>query len=463
MAQIGNHLARVVERVRNEKVLSHQATHDPLTGLPNRILILEHLTQSLAELDRRQDVRHAVLFMDLDGFKQVNDSIGHAAGDHVLKEVTARLDGLRRRSDILGRLSGDEFVLICQDLPMEWHADVICRRVFETFDDDFVVGTDHFRLSASIGIAFCAPREGTTAAEAIKRADAAMYRAKRLSGSAYVLYDEALERSIRKRVSIEAELRRAVDRGELFLDYQPEVSTVDGCVVGVEALLRWRRADGVVPPVEFIPLAEETGLIVGMGGWVIEEACRKLGEWRRAYGERAPWMSVNLSVRQLADPATFTIAKAALAASPEVAGNLFFEVTESVLLDDAESGLKVLGDLRQLGAEIAIDDFGTGYASLSYLRRFPAAAVKIDRSFVQDMGSGNAALAIVSSVIDLAHALRLQAVAEGVETAQQLEMLTQLGCDLVQGYYLARPQSPDAVARLIEAGAPLTTGRASCR
>jgi diguanylate cyclase (GGDEF)-like protein len=457
MAQIGSHLARVVERIRNQEQLSHQATHDPLTGLPNRVLIVEHLTQSLAELERRPGLRHAVLFIDLDGFKQVNDTIGHAAGDQVLQEVANRLQTLRRKSDILGRLSGDEFVLVCQDLPVAWHADVVCQRIFSRFADDFLIGDEQFRLSASIGIAFCSPDERLTAGEAITRADAAMYRAKKQSGTSYVVYDEDLERSIKRRLSLEGELRRAVEKGELFLDYQPEVDLRDGRIAGVEALLRWRRPDGVLPPADFIPLAEETGIIVPIGGWVIEEACRQTAAWQRLFGERAPWMSVNLSVRQLADPATLEMAKATLAAHPDVAGNLFFEVTESVLLEDAESGLKVLGELKQLGTEIAIDDFGTGYASLSYLRRFPASAVKIDQSFVHDLDGNDAALAIVSSVVNLAHALGLQAVAEGVETRAQLEILRQIGCDLVQGFYLARPQPAEEIGKLLAAGSLIRT------
>ena len=454
MAQIGTQLGRSVERAKHEELMTHQTAHDPLTGLPNRAVVMEQLSGALARLERAEGVQHAVLVVDVDGFKRVNDAVGHAAGDEVLREVARRLGTVHRRSDVLGRLSGDEFVLVCLDLAGEHHVMTVCDRLFKCLEEDFTAGDERISLSASVGIAFGLAGETVSAEDLIRRADAAMHRAKSQQGSAAVVFDEELEERITRRRAIERDLRKAVGSDDLFLVYQPQVDVSSGEIVGVEALLRWRRGNDVVPPLDFIPLAEETGLIVPIGAWVIEQACRQASSWIERMGDDAPWVSVNLSVRQLGDAGLLPTVAEVLERHPDAAGKLFFEVTESLLLSDVEGALSVLGSLKGLGSEIAIDDFGTGYASLSYLSRFPASVVKIDRSVITGLAANKADCAIVSAVIDLSHALGLGAVAEGVETADQLELLRELGCDVVQGFFFARPEPAVLVDELLKESAP---------
>jgi diguanylate cyclase (GGDEF)-like protein len=447
MAQVGTELGRVVERQQAAERLLHQATHDSLTGLPNRVLIRDELRRALSRLRRQPEGHTAVFFVDLDGFKAVNDTLGHATGDGILRDVAERLGGILRPHDLLGRLSGDEFVVVCEELTAEYPIATIAERIDDALREPFSLHGELFQITASIGVTSALPDKEPE--ELIAEADAAMYRAKQLGRARWEAYSEELGARLRQRTELERSLRHAVDRDELRLDYQPEVDLRSGRIVGVEALLRWQRDDVTVMPAEFISLAEETGLIVPIGRWVLAEALRQARVWEMDCSiDEAPWMSVNLSVRQLADPELIARVAGTLARHEFDPSKLLLEVTESVILDDVEAGLTVLTQLKQLGTEIAIDDFGTGYASLSYLRRFPASGVKIDRSFIATLGDARTH-AIVMAMIELAHALGLTVIAEGIETAEQLTVLRALGCDLGQGYLFARPASAEAIEPLL--------------
>ncbi len=445
--QVGTELGRSIERQQSEERLRHQATHDALTGLPNRVMIRDALHRAISRLRREDDECTAVLFVDLDGFKAVNDTLGHVAGDAILKDVAARLRTSLRPHDTLGRLSGDEFVIVCESLASEHGITTITERITDAMRPPFEVEDELFSLTASIGVTVARPEREPE--ELIAEADTAMYRAKQSGRGHTEVYSEDLGSRLRRRNELERALRGAAAGDELRVHYQPEVDLRGGRIVGVEALVRWERHGAMVMPVEFIPLAEESGLIVGIGGWVLEEAARQAQRWR-ADPEIAtpPWTSVNLSVRQLADPELLRRVADSLSAYGGHPSELLLEVTESVILEDVDAGLAVLAELRALGTSIAIDDFGTGYASLSYLRRFPASAVKIDRSFIAALDDPRT-LAIVTAMVELAHALGLTPIAEGIETAQQLATLRELGCDLGQGYYFAQPLPADELAPLL--------------
>lgn len=460
LGHVATQLGRVAERVRSQEDLAYQATHDTLTSLPNRKLLLSHLELELERLDRLVDVQLAAFFLDLDGFKSINDALGHSAGDRLLHQVAQRLATVARKSDVLGRLSGDEFLLICSPLKSPYYAAYIAERLRAAFERDFQQGDESFRLTASVGVALAYPGGRCDPWELIDRADAAMFRAKANHEVSFVFFDQELEHQIKDRLSLERDLGRAVERNELALLYEPQVNAQTGRLLGVEALLRWRRGTGeMLLPTQFIPLAEQTGLILEIGNWVIEQACKQLTRWYSEYGPRTPWISVNLSVRQLADPALVKTVAHLLETYPQARGNLVFEITESVLLEDVKAGLHSLNALRALDTKIAIDDFGTGYASLSYLRRFPASALKIDRSFVTDVTTATASHSIVSAIIDLAGSLNLTTIAEGVETLGQLETLRDLGCDIIQGFYLARPAPVKAIDQLLGAESTFTVFR----
>jgi diguanylate cyclase (GGDEF)-like protein len=390
----------------------------------------------------------AVLFLDLDGFKSINDTVGHAAGDRILQQVADRLSTVLRPHDVLGRLSGDEFVVICEGLTYEHPVAAIAERLGGALRSPLQLDAEQFLVTVSIGIALAEGSEDPTSL--IDQADAAMYRSKELGRARFEVFSDALRDRITKRLDLERSMRRAVEREELRLHYQPEVDLRTGAVVGLEALLRWERASGMVMPMDFIPLAEETGLIVPLGAWALDAAVQQAHAWDIDADVCAePWMSVNLSVRQLSDPSLVQDVVSALSRSGCGPEKLCLEVTESLVVEDPVAGLAVLAGLKALGTEIAIDDFGTGYASLSYLRQFPASILKIDQSFVARITEEPRTRAIVSAVIGVAHALGLKAVAEGVETAEQLAIVHDLGCDIGQGYYFARPAPADAVRELL--------------
>jgi diguanylate cyclase (GGDEF)-like protein len=442
----------VTERKRTEDELVRLAFHDELTGLPNRALLLDRIGQALA-VTRRTRQNIAVLFIDLDGFKAVNDTIGHYAGDATLVAVAERLTGMVRPGDTLARLGGDEFVMLCTGVDGAAGASVVATRVLHALNQPFTVYGRTIDLSASIGIAVSSGVDDPL--RLVEDADTAMYEAKRAGRNRYTVFDPEERNFTLNRLATEFALRRAVDRGELRLHYQPELDLTTREVTGFEALVRWQRDDGtLIPPSEFIPLAEETGLIVPIGRWVIEEACRQIQRWETLGGSLAARLRVwvNLSARQLGEPDLIPTIQAAIHDNRISPASICLEITESALMEDAEAAAAQLDELRGLGISLGVDDFGTGYSSLAYLNRFPLDVLKIDRSFVAGLGSDPESETIVAAIIDLAHALGLVVIAEGVETEQQLLVLRRLECDQAVGFYFSHPLAPDRLDDLIATG-----------
>ncbi|HVM01669.1 MAG TPA: EAL domain-containing protein, partial [Acidimicrobiales bacterium] len=443
----------VTDRRRAEHALVRQALHDPLTGLPNRALFFDRLEQALRAKGRRGCLA-AVLFVDLDRFKLVNDSYGHAAGDKVLVAVADRLGGVLRPGDTLARLAGDEFTVLCAELPDEASVLAVAERVLAAFERPVPLdrGRQAF-VTASVGVAV-AGRADASADDLLSHADSAMYQAKDLGRNRIEVFDSAMRAKVVARAEQAAGLRRAVDRGELRVHYQPEVRLSDETVCGVEALVRWQHPErGLIGPAEFIAVAEETGLVVGLGAEVLRTACHDL-ERLSVLAPGALTVSVNLSARQLVEPGVIDTVWEQLCATGMDPARLRLEITESVLLEDVSTSVEALLGLRALGVQLAIDDFGTGYSSLSYLRRFPVDAVKVDRSFVAGLGDDPAAEAIVAAVVNLAHALGLAVVAEGVETEQQLVILRALGCDRAQGHLWSPARPVDELRRWRRSAGP---------
>jgi diguanylate cyclase (GGDEF)-like protein/PAS domain S-box-containing protein len=447
-----------------ERRLVHQALHDPVTELPNRTHFLDRLERGLRR-HQHTGALLAVLFMDLDRFKQINDSLGHAAGDQVLTEVARRLQEALRPGDTIARFGGDEFAILCEDLVDEGAALEIAARVLRVVSMPMALGEQQTSVHASLGIAL-APGPSDDGEGMLGDADFAMYRAKERGRNRYEVYDAALRAEALARMEQTAALRLALERSELRLVYQPLLRLDGSGVVGVEALVRWEHPGmGLLGPERFIGLAEETGQMVQLGVWVLREACREVATWAPPPGGEPVLLSVNLSAQQLIGTTLHDSLRAILSETGLEPGRLCLEITESVLLDDVEAAVEALGRLRELGVRLAIDDFGTGYSSLSYLRRFPVDAVKIDRSFVTGLGSDPAADAIVAAVVNVSRALGLTVVAEGVETDEQLVALRALGCDWAQGYLWSEPlagtdahrwlrsRRPDVVA-----GSPLELG-----
>jgi diguanylate cyclase (GGDEF)-like protein/PAS domain S-box-containing protein len=440
----------ISERKAFEQELAHQAFHDTLTGLANRALFLDRLSQAHARASRTGSL-YSLLFIDLDRFKIVNDSLGHQAGDQLLIEVASRLKLCVRPGDTFASFGGDEFVVLLEDLVDEEDAITVTERILEELREPFRVEGRDVSASASIGVVL-GDRTYESADHCLRDADVAMYRAKARGKATYEVFRPEMEGAALHRLDMEIALRNAIENRELELHYQPLVSLERVSIVGLEALVRWRHPErGMMSPAEFIPLAEETGLILPIGEWVLEEACRQVRRWEDEYPGAVPLvMTVNLSARQfqlpdLADRVAAVVKKTGI--QPE---QLCLEVTESVMMDDVDAATLMLKRLKDLGSCVAIDDFGTGYSSLSYLKRFPVDFVKIDKSFVADLGEGAVDSEIVRAVIRLAAAIGIRTVAEGVETEEQLRRLREMGCPLVQGFYLARPQPADAIAVLLQ-------------
>jgi diguanylate cyclase (GGDEF)-like protein len=443
--------AVVTIRDRTEHtLLTRKALHDQLTGLPNRALLDEHLRQALTRLERRPDRMVAVFFLDLDRFKVINDSLGHAAGDLLLTEVARRLQEVMRTQDTVARFGGDEFVVLCEDFVDERDVVRISERLVRALTTPITIGETELTVTTSIGVAMTADAQASPDS-LVRDADAAMYRAKELGRNRYELFDDALRVRAVERLRVESELRRALTAGELVVHYQPKVNLGDGRLVGVEALVRWEHPErGLVPPMEFIPVAEETGLIGPLGAWVLEEACATAQRWRMDHPElRGMVLAVNLSSRQLTQSDLVPTVERILESSGFPASLLCLEITESVLMNDAEDTTRVLTDLKRLGVRLAVDDFGTGYSSLSYLTRFPIDVLKVDRSFVANLSEQADSWSIVAAVIGLSRSLGLSTVAEGVEDEAQASILRSLGCELAQGYHYARPQPAEDVEALL--------------
>ncbi|SDO44125.1 diguanylate cyclase/phosphodiesterase [Rhodoferax sp. OV413] len=417
--------------------LQQLAFRDALTGLPNRLLFDDRVAVAV-ERCSRDGSGLAVLFVDLDGFKPVNDSFGHAVGDLVLREMAQRIAGEARASDTVARVGGDEFVLLLEGNPDTTAAAQIAQRIIDALNQPFTAGDHDVRLSCSLGIAMYpsdAPRD-----QLMAHADAAMYAAKRSGGSAYAFFEPHMNAGVREQIELQRDLRLALDRGELALHYQPKINSARGVITGVEALVRWQHpVRGMLSPGLFIPVAERFGLINALGNWVIEEACRQAHAWRDQGLQIR--VAINLSVHQLRQEDLVQRIQRALQQHALDPALLIFEITESVAMEDTEGTLQTFERLGDIGVKLSIDDFGTGYSSLSYLRRLQVSQLKIDQSFVQDLEHSADARAIVEAVVQLAHALGLSVVAEGVETAAQRDVLTALQCDELQGYLYARPMT----------------------
>ncbi len=433
--------------VRFEVELEFQATHDTLTGLANRNLLRERLGQAIAAAERNGRPLW-VIFIDLDRFKFVNDTLGHEAGDVLLKMLAARLQDVVREADTVARLGGDEFVLVLPEQIDDGSGHAVLQRIMDAVSLPLQIADHEFFLTCSMGIATY-PADGTSAEKLIKHADIAMYRAKEMGRNAFQFYTESMNERTLERLAMEGDLRHALERGEFVLHYQPQVSLPNGAIVGMEALIRWDHpTHGLISPARFIGLAEEMGLIVPIGAWVLHTACAQARAWQLA-GLGDLRVAVNLSARQFTQKALEQSISSMLAEVGLAPHLLELELTESMVMSDVEHAITILRNLKALGVHISIDDFGTGYSSLSYLRRFPIDALKIDQSFVKDLTVDVDDAAIVQSIILLAHSLRLQVIAEGVETTEQLAFLRTHGCDQMQGYLFSRPLDAAAFEQLL--------------
>ncbi len=453
MQAIANVLANAIERRRTEEQTQHEALHDPLTGLPNRNLFLDRLQHALSTAARRE-TSIAVLFLDLDQFKIVNDSLGHAAGDELLAAVAPRIEQALRPGDTVARFGGDEFAVLAEDIGNERGATRIAERIAEVLSRPFILrGREHF-VSASVGIAIGAGNEAPEAV--IRDADSALYRAKDRGRGGYEIFDEVMRSRVIEHMQIENDLRRAIQREELELHYQPVIKLGDGSIVALEALLRWNHPDrGLVGPLGFIPVAEESRLIVPIGRWVIEQACRQAAAWQELNPDSAPVsVAVNLSARQIADPDLLSHIEGSVRANRIDPSTLWLELTETTLLDDTAFVERTLESLKGLGVRLVLDDFGVGFSSLGYLKRLPLSMIKLDRTFVENLTEGSHDAAIVRAVNEMADTIGIGVVAEGLETDEQVRMARALGCGFAQGFHFSRPVPVAQVEGLLEPPTP---------
>ncbi|CAN5625659.1 hypothetical protein BH10ACT2_BH10ACT2_20560 [soil metagenome] len=443
-------LQDITHRKQMEAESSHRALHDSLTDLPNRLLLTDRLVHGLAG-SKRRGLQLGVIFLDVDQFKVVNDSLGHTSGDGLLREAAKRIEGAIRPGDTVARFGGDEFVIVCDDVTAA-EADLIAKRVLRAFVRPWLIDNQELHVTASLGIALS--NEHSTPESLLRDSDTAMYRAKELGRGRIEMFDETLSLKASHRLSMSSALHHALERNELSVHYQPVVDLATREMVSVEALLRWKcQTLGDIGPAEFIPVAEETGLIVPIGAWLLEEASRQLVEWQHLQASlghpRSLSLAVNLSVRQMLSPDITDRIARVLARSGMCSSDLCLELTESVFMQDADYFGRTLNDLKALGVSLAIDDFGTGYSSLNYLRRFPVDAVKIDRAFVDGLETDSNDTALVQAIIAMSQALGLSLTAEGVETGQQMACLLNLGVPRGQGFYLARPMPADRITQLV--------------
>jgi diguanylate cyclase (GGDEF)-like protein len=445
------------ELTRREEELAFLATHDPLTGLPNRTLILDRVEQMLARAVRSQ-TPVAALFIDVDNFKSINDTLGHGVGDELLRGVSARLEGVVRQADALGRLGGDEFVVIAEELSLEAGPELVAERLLEALSHPFKLGPEQetrVTVTASIGIAI---GQRTSAEDLLRDADIAMYRAKWDGKNRYAVFETEMQDNVQSRMELDMDLREALEQEQFYLAYQPTFALSDMAPTGVEALIRWEHPTrGVVQPDAFIPMLEETGLITEVGRWVLREACRQAAAWRQA--GRPIAMAVNVSARQLDTDELITDIERALADSGLEASALTIEITETTLMRNIEDTIRRLGAIKQLGVRIAIDDFGTGYSSLAHLQQFPVDALKIDRSFIAGLRHNKEGETLIRTLVQLGKALSIETFAEGIEQQHELSLLKDEECDNGQGFLFARPLDASAIEeffqRSADAPAPL--------
>jgi len=442
----------ITERRSAQDKLAHQALHDPLTGLPNRTLVVDRIGQALAR-SARHDWSVAVLFFDVDRFKVVNDSLGHSAGDALLVLVVERLQSLLRPGDTMARFGGDEFLVVCEEVDGLDEARQLAERLSDAFTRPFVVSDREMFATASVGIAVGRSSDATPES-LLRDADAAMYRAKERGRARHEVFDEDMRAQTMRRLDTEHAMPRALERNEFRILYQPIVSLDTGTMTGVEALVRWEHPDhGLISPAEFIPIAEDNGLIVPLGSWVLQQAMEQAALWHREHPSRHDLhVTVNLSARQVQDPDLPVAVATALDALEMDPAALTLEITESVLMHDRDISLARLLDLKFLGVRLAIDDFGTGYSSLAYLQRFPLDVLKVDKAFVDGVAHGPEESALAAAIIRLGHTLHLRTVAEGVESPEQVAHLRRLGCQEAQGYLFARPLPADEIADCLDPG-----------
>jgi diguanylate cyclase (GGDEF)-like protein/PAS domain S-box-containing protein len=455
---LANVLGDAFDRQLTDDDIRHRALHDLLTGLPNRLLFLDRLEHALERLRRRKSLS-AILVLDLDRFKLVNDSLGHQIGDELLAGTAPRLKQALRSSDTVARFGGDEFGILLEDIAGEQDAIEMAQRIASVFTRPFVLdGNEHF-VTTSIGITMA--EGGELAEDLIRDADAAMNRAKERGRARYELFDERLRGRAISRLRVENDLRRALERNELVLDYQPVVSLRDRSLTSVEALIRWEHPErGRISPADFIPVAEDNGLIEPIGRWVLDNACRQGARWYRERPDSAPLsIAVNLSAVQVGHHGLADTVAASLRAAGLDPSCLALEITESVMLSDTDGLSETLADLKSIGVRLVLDDFGTGYSSLAYLTRLPLDALKVDRSFIDGLGTEPEDTAITEAIVAMSHALSLTVVGEGAETAEQVAELERLGCDLVQGFYFSRPVPAAEITRMLESGVPWRAGR----
>ena len=462
----------VTERKVLEEQLRYQVLHDPLTGLPNRVLFMERLEHALSLANRKPRL-NAVLFADLDDFKVVNDSLGHEAGDDLLTQVAQRFRSNLRSEDTIARFGGDEFGILLEDVPTARHVDDAAERIVDSLRETFVVKGRELAITCSLGIVLAASsqeppnelmrkadvamyeakREGKKrfAWDLMRKADIAMYGAKGGGKARYQMFDPGMNTRILKRFDLESDLKRGLERAEFVVYYQPKVSLKTGNILGLEALVRWEHPElGLVPPSEFIPVAENTGMIVDIGRWVLQETCVQVRRWQDSYTSESPLRAnVNLSARQFRTPDLAGGIAEVLKETGLDPESLELELTETVVMEDAQATLGILETLKSLGVRLAIDDFGTGYSSLAYLKRFPVDTLKIDRLFIAGLDKNVEDEVIVAAMIELARGLGLTVVPEGVETLEQLRRLRKAGCDVAQGFYFSRPLPTEAVAALL--------------
>lgn len=440
----------ITERKQMERQLLYDAFHDGLTKLPNRALFMDRLQQAIKRKARDPDYIFAVLFLDLDRFKVVNDSAGHLVGDQLLVAIARRLEQCLRPADTVARLGGDEFTILIENMRDQEESITVAERIYQELSLPFKIENQEIFTSASIGIAFSSDHYGQPE-DMLRDADITMYRAKEGGRGRYEIFDQSMRTRAVERLKLETDLRRALEREEFEVYYQPITSLITGLLSGFEALVRWRHPDrGLVSPLDFIPIAEETGLIIPLGAWILRQACQQLRQWHDLFVEHPRLkMSVNLSAKQFRDPHLLDTIDQIIAETGVDHHQLKLEITESILIDNIETTTEILRQLRARDIELSLDDFGTGYSSLSYLHRFPVNTVKIDRSFINDMGQDDEHSEIVRAIISLAHILHMDVVAEGIETTDQLSNLKSWTCEQGQGYLFSKPLTASDAEELI--------------